>query len=268
MTPPNTHRFDTPTAIRALVDIGLGEIVVRAVDTTTTTVEVAPAREGRKSDVEQAEGTSVTFADGRLAIKTPKQGFLGLLGRPGGVVVTIQLPAGSDVEATTAIGDIEIRGVLERCWARTHAGDVRVDDAEVLEAQSSAGDVAIGRAGTTASVQSHAGEVRVDEVAGAARVKSSAGEVVIGTLNGDLTATAPYGTIRVRQAVSGSLHLTTSYADIEIGVPEGTAARLDVESNHGRIRNELTPTDAPLEGLQRVTVEARTNYGSINVRRP
>lgn len=268
MTTPALHTFDTPQAIRALVDLGLGEIVVRASDTTVTTVEVLPTREGRKSDIEQAEGTTVTFANGRLEIKTPKQRFFGLLGRPGGITVTVDLPSGSDVEATTAIGDITIDGTLARCRVKTHAGDVRIDDVDVLEAHASAGDVSVRRAGEKSSIQSHAGEVRVDAVEGSARVKSSAGEVVIGTVTGDLNATAPYGTIRVRRAVSGSLTLTTSFADIEVGIPEGTAARLDVSSDYGKVRNELTPTDTPLESLQRITVEGRTSYGSITIRRP
>jgi DUF4097 and DUF4098 domain-containing protein YvlB len=228
---------------------------------------VRPAREGRRNDIEQAAGTVVTFDDDRLGIKSPKQRLFGLLGRPGAVTVTVELPSGSDVEAMTGIGDIEVSGTLERCRARSHAGDIRVEDAEVLEAQSSAGDVVIGRVGTTASVQSLAGGVRVEEVTGAARIKASAGEVAIGTAAGEVTATAPYGQIRVRRAVTGSLTLTTSHADIEVGIPEGTAARLDVSTEHGRIRNELTPSDAPPETLDRVAVQARTSYGSITVRR-
>ncbi|MDV3220245.1 DUF4097 family beta strand repeat-containing protein [Intrasporangium sp.] len=268
MSLPHAHSFETPEAIHALIDIGVGEIVVMAVDTTRTSVEVRPAREGRRNDIDQAEGTTVTFADGRLGIKAPKQRLLGLLGRPGAVIVTVELPSGSDVEATAGVGDIEIAGTVHRCRARTQAGDVRVEDAEVLEAQSSAGDVMAGRAGASATLQSLAGGVRLEEVTGTARIKSSAGEVELGTVAGEVTATAPYGQVRVRRAVSGSLNLTTSYADIEVGIPEGTAARLDVSTEHGRIRNELTSSGVPSEGLERVLVEAHTSYGSITVRRP
>ena len=260
--------FTTPEPIRAAIDAGLGDVAVWASARSTTTVEVAPARPGHKADVEAAAGTAVRLVDGRLEVRAPKPRLLGLLGKPGSVVVTVELPAGSDVEATTMFGDLRAAGPLARFRAKTHAGDVRVEEGDVLELESSAGDVEVGRAGSRTHVQASAGTVRVDLVEGSARMKSATGEIVVGRVAGDLEATAPYGQIRVREAVSGTLTLTTTYADLEIGIPEGTAARLDVTTEWGRIRNELTRSAAPPKAVETLEVTARSGYGSVTIRRP
>lgn len=259
--------FDTPQAIRALIDVGIGDVVVRASDRTATVVEIVPTRPGRRSDEDAVEAARVRFSDGRLEIRCRKPGALNLLWRPGSVNITVDLPTGSDLEVTAGAGAIDVTGSLGTVRAKALAGDVRVADAETLEAQSSAGDLDAGRVGISALLKSTAGGVTVDEVEGTARIRASAGEIVVGRSTGEVEATAPYGRVRVREAVSGSLVLTSSYADVEVGIPEGTAARLDVEARHGRIRNDLTATDAPGEAVDRVEVTARTGYGSVVIRR-
>lgn len=261
--------FQTPEPVRATIEVAAGDVTVRATDTSGTTVAVVPARPGAKGDIEAAEGTTVGFADGRLEVRTPKLKLLGLLGRTPAVSITVDLPARSDVVITTGFGDIEVAGTVGRCRARTHAGDIRVEDADVVDVETSAGDVTIRRARSDAEARSLAGDVTLDELSGRARIKSSAGGIRIGATNGDLTATAPYGRVQVREATSGSLTLTTSYADIDVGVPEGTAARLDVQTGHGRIRNELTTSaEPPPSSYERVDVTVRTSYGQVTIKRP
>jgi hypothetical protein len=46
------------------------------------------------------------------------------------------------------------------------------------------------------------------------------------------------------------------------------AAYLDVSSEHGSVRNHLTPTEGPVENESTAEVHASTGYGDIIVRRP
>ena len=71
----------------------------------------------------------------------------------------------------------------------------------------------------------------------------------------------------VHQAAGGSLDLATSYGTVEAGVREGTPAWLDLESSSGRVRNLLTPSDAPDGSEEPLRIRARTSYGDIVVRR-
>lgn len=259
--------FETPTPVDAHVEIGMGDITIRATDTTRTTVTVQPVRAERRADVEAAEGTTVELVGARLTITSPKLRYFGLLGRGGAVDVTVELPTGSDARATTAFGDIEARGSLRGVTLKTWAGDLRVDEADVVEARTPAGDITVGRIEARAELSTSAGEVRVDVLHGEATIRAAAGGIRLGETAGDVHAVAPYGAINLHSATSGLVSLTTSYSNIEVGIPEGTAALLDVSTDHGRIRNELTPSGSPGEEDDRVELTARTGYGSVTVRR-
>ena len=49
---------------------------------------------------------------------------------------------------------------------------------------------------------------------------------------------------------------------------EGTAAWLDVSSQHGTVRNALQPADAPGADDDTVELHAHTSWGDILIRRP
>jgi DUF4097 and DUF4098 domain-containing protein YvlB len=259
--------FQTPGPVRAVLDVSYGDIIVRASARSTASVDVAPARAGRKADEEAAAGTTARFADGRLEVSTPKQRVLGVLGRLGSVVVTVDLPAGSDLEASLAYGDILTSGPLGRVVARTRAGAVRVEEAASVDLKSSAGDVEAARVVVDGTLAASAGSVRVDDLTGSVHIKCGTGEVSLGRVAGSARVTCPYGSIRVREGVSGSIDLTSTYSDLIVGIAEGTAARLDVSTNYGRIRNELTRSDTPPQASERLEVTARSNYGSVTIRR-
>ena len=149
----------------------------------------------------------------------------------------------------------------------------------------SAGSVVVGRTGGT-SVRAGAGSVRITELAGdgtvrcgngtttvgsvtgSLQVSGAHGDVVVGRLRGTLTARAASGGIRVDRVESGTVTLTTSYGSIEVGVPEGTAAWLDVASQHGTVRNQLRPTEGPADDDATAEIHASTGYGDVVVRRP
>ncbi|ASN50742.1 DUF4097 family beta strand repeat-containing protein [Sinomonas sp. R1AF57] len=261
------EQFETQQPVRALIELSLGDVIVHASEQNTATVEVAPVHAGRKADKEAAEATAVDFWEGRLEVLAPKVLGLGFLGRPGAVVVTVKLPAGSDLEASTAFGDIIATGALARAKAKTHAGDVRVEDGVSLELETSAGDVEVGRVREEASLVSSTGGVRVEDVTGALRVKCTTGEVSLGRVAGAAEVTCPYGSIRVREAVSGSLSITSTYSDLVVGIAVGTAAKVDVSTSHGRIRNELSRSASPPAAAERLELTARTSYGSVTIRR-
>lgn len=260
------QQFPAPRPLRAMVEIAFGDILVRASETATATVEVAPLRHGRRADEEAAEAATVALADDRLEVRGPRMRALGLV-RPGAVVVTIDLPAGSDLEAATMFGDIIGSGPLGRVVAKTRAGTVRVEDGTSVILESSTGEVEAGRVRMDGKLTASTGGIRVDDVAGSVRLKCGTGEVSLGRVAGAVEVKCPYGSIRVREAVSGSLELTSTYADLVIGIAEGTAAKLDISTSYGRIRNELNRTASPPETAERLEVTARSSYGSVTIRR-
>ena len=61
--------------------------------------------------------------------------------------------------------------------------------------------------------------------------------------------------------------LTAAAGGMQIGIPEGTTAWLDLHSQFGRVRNELDTTAEPSGTEPRVKVTAKTYSGDVIVHR-
>ncbi|KOG38242.1 hypothetical protein ADK37_10165, partial [Streptomyces resistomycificus] len=111
------------------MDIPAGHIRFIAADRADTTVEIRPADAAKNRDVKAAEQVSVEYVDGVLRIEaTPaKNRILG--SSSGSIEVTVQLPAGSRVEAKTAAGEFRGVGRLGDLTFEGAQGSVKVDEA-------------------------------------------------------------------------------------------------------------------------------------------
>jgi hypothetical protein len=194
--------FDTPAPISAVLDIAAGRIQLIAANRADTTVEVRPANPARSRDVEAAERTEVAYADGVLRIQAPEPRNR-LLGPSGSLEVTVQLPAGSHVEARTASS--ELRGV-------GRLGDVAFDGAYR--------------------------QIKIDEAA-SVRLTAIDGDVEVGRLGGPAEISTARGDIRITEAVRGTVMLRTQSGDISIAAAGGVSATMNAGTNHGRISNAL-----------------------------
>lgn len=259
--------FETPEPISLELRIEAGSTRIVAGEGDATVVEVRPANERRHADVEAAEQTQVTFAAGKLVIKAPKQRGLWLFGRFGTIDVVVTLPPGSEVRGQCAYGDFDTEGLLGDCILKTSYGNLRVGDAGSVDLHASAGEIVVGSVAGTAEIGSSSGNIRAAELSGAANLKTAAGDILVQKASGTVDARTAYGKVRVSEAVRGSLTLSTSYGDVEVGVRAGTATFLDVTSDYGRLRNELTPSGERPDSGETLTVRARTSYGGITIRR-
>ena len=277
--------FDTPRPITATVELVVGDLRIVAAERTDTVVEVRPSDPGSDADVRAADQTRVEYADGRLLVKTPKQRGLGLFGKPGSVDVTLDLPAGSDVHAETGVGGIQAAGVLAKCQVKMGAGDVRLDRVGALSLDTGAGRVEVDAVAGRAEISTGSGRLQVREIDGSAVLKNSNGDswlgLVIGDLrinaaNGDIAvdragagvvANTANGDIRVGAAIRGTVSLKTGFGEIEVGIPAGTAAKLDVSTSFGRVRNQLESAEGPQATDETLDLRARSGYGDIVIRR-
>ena len=55
--------------------------------------------------------------------------------------------------------------------------------------------------------------------------------------------------------------------NIEVGISEGTAARVDANSERGSVRNSVPSQENPDTSDNKVTVHARTRHGDIIIQR-
>ncbi|MGW3122372.1 DUF4097 family beta strand repeat-containing protein [Streptomyces sp. NPDC001107] len=196
------QKFNTPAAVSAVLDIPAGRIQFIAADRTDTTVEVRPANASKNRDVKAAEQLEIGYRDGvlRIEAKPAKNQYLG---PSGSVEVTVQLPAGSRVEARTAGAELRTVGRLGDVVFEGAYRQIKIDEAASLRLTAVDGDVEVGRLG---------------------------GPAEISTARGD---------IRITEAVRGTVTLSTQSGDISVGAAAGVSAALDAGTGHGRISNAL-----------------------------
>ncbi|GGX84596.1 DUF4097 family beta strand repeat-containing protein [Streptomyces hiroshimensis] len=220
------QKFDTAAPVSAVLDIPAGRIRFIAADRADTTVEVLPEDASKSRDVKAAEQITVAYGDGVLRIEAAAAKNR-ILGNPGAVEVTVQLPAGSRVEAKAA--SAELRGV--------------------------------GRLGDVAFEGAH-GTVKLDETA-SARLTLQAGDISVGRLGGPAEISTQKGDLHITEAVHGTVTLRTEHGDISVGAARGVSATLDAGTSYGRIHNTLQNSDGSTAGLN---IHATTAYGDITAR--
>jgi hypothetical protein len=278
--------FDTPEPISAKIDLAIGDVRLIAGNGGTTVVEVNPSDASNEEDLKAAELIRVEYANEHLVVRPPKLRYWSWRSGGGSVDVTIELPAGSHVRGSAQMAGFQCDGRLGDCRITTSLGHIRLDHAGALTLKSGIGDISLERATGHAEVTTGSGAVRLRELDGSAVIKNSNGDTWIGEAGGDLrlrvangdiavgvanagvVAKSANGDIRLGEVVRGSVVLETSVGDVEIGVPEGTAAWLDVNTNFGNVHNSLDAADAPERSAQTVEVRARTSFGDVVIRRP
>ncbi|MFD7641376.1 DUF4097 domain-containing protein [Kitasatospora sp. NPDC059795] len=275
--------FDTPEPISLNAQVSAGSVHVVATDRTDTVVEARPRDPEREADVRAAEQTAIDFAGGVLTVRTPKQRHL--LGRTGVVDVSVELPAGSRLEAGGAWAQVLGEGRLGEVRVKTASGDIRLDRTGPLQLTAAHGSITVDEVQGRAEITTSSGAVRVGLLDGPAVVKNSYGSTTVAVATGDLQVSGANGDITVERAAAsvrastargtllvgevarGSVQLESGFGAIEVGVRAGTAAWLDVSAQRGQVRNSLTDTDAPERHEETVEVRARTRFGNIDIRR-
>jgi hypothetical protein len=278
--------FDTPEPISVTVELGVGDLRVVASDRTDTLVEVRPSDAAKKGDVAAAEQTRVEYSGGSLLIKAPK-GWRQYSFRGGGdsVDVLVELPAGSALRGEVGVAELNALGRLGECRYRTGVGGIHLDQAGPVHLRTGAGDIGVERAGGDAELSTGSGGIRVDSIGGAAVVKNSNGDVWIGEVTGDLRVNAANGKISVDRAdatvnarsangdvrlgevARGAVVAQTALGKVEIGVRDGVAAWLDLDTRFGRLHNALEAAERPGADEAAVEIRARTSFGDITIHR-
>jgi Toastrack DUF4097 len=278
--------FDTPEPIFVTVELGVGDLRIVASDRTDTMVEVRPSDGAKKSDVTAAEQTRVEYADGRLLIKAPK-GWRQYTFRGGGESIDVQVdvPAGSHVRGEAGVAALRCSGRLGECRYKTGVGDIQLDQAGPVQLKTGGGDITVDQAVGDAELTTGSGAVQIDRIDGAAVVKNSNGDTWIGEVTGDLAVNAANGKISVDQAhatvaaktangdvrlgevTHGAVLAQTGMGKVEIGILDGVAAWLDLNTRFGNVQNDLDAAERPEPGEDSVEVRARTSFGDITIHR-
>lgn len=277
--------YETPEPITVTAELGVGALRIAASDRTDTVVEIRPSDESDESDVQAAQQVRVDYTNGTLRVTGPKGRTFDFSRKTRSVEVSIELPSGSQVSAELAVGDIRCTGQLGQCRLKTSVGNVLVERAGPLRLEASAGHLTADRISGDAEIRTGTGKIQIGEVTGTAVVKNSNGDTTVDAVTGDVRVRAANGAIdigragagvdaktsngniRLGEVVRGSITLGTAMGNLDIGIAEGTAAWLEVDTSFGNVTNRLDDTTGPDETDQTVEIRGRTSFGDITIHR-
>ncbi|HEX3813467.1 MAG TPA: DUF4097 family beta strand repeat-containing protein [Mycobacteriales bacterium] len=275
--------FPTPEPISVTLEFAVGDVRIAASDRTDTTVDVRPSDEADESDVQAAEQIRVDYTNGILRVTGPKRVF-DFSKKTRSVDVSIELPTDSQVSAHLVAGEIRCTGRLGECRLKT-TGNVRLDRTGPLRLHTGIGHVIADSITGTAEISTGTGKIQLGEVEGAVEVKNSNGDTTIAAVTDDVRVRnangaidieragggvdvkTSNGSIRLGEVSRGAVTLETATGDLEIGIAEGTAARLAVNTGFGHLHNLLENASRPEATDETVEVRGRTSYGDITIRR-
>lgn len=140
--------------------------------------------------------------------------------------MTVQLPAGSRVEATAACAQFTTEGRL---------GEVSFDSSQAT--------------------------ISVEEAA-TARLATVDGDITVGRLSGNAQVRTVQCDVTVAEATSGMVVLATQTGAITVGAAAGASDALDAGTTVGRIHNALRNAD----GIPALNIHATTTMGDIIAR--
>ena len=274
--------FETSQPVALDVDVATGHVEIVGEDRSDVVAEVTPSNEGRSGDRSLADAATIDSDGARVVVRVPRR--MNLFGRNDSVDVRVAVPLGSRVEVSSAYGTVRLRGRLGAARVDAKYGTVTIDEVGDLVLAAPYGEVDVREVGGRLDLDAGHSRVRIGAVRGEAHLRAAHGSIDIGVAHGpvqarlsgaltietalsDVSARSAHGVLRIGAATTGTVRLENGYADVEVGVPAGTAAWVDATSAHGTVRNELTAGAAASETERTVELHLSSDWADVVVRR-
>src|SRR5207247_5116441 len=97
-------------------------------------------------------------------------------------------------------------------------------------------------------------------ITGDVRVSAANGKVSVDRAQSTVAVKTAKGDIRLGELVRGAVVAQTAYGRIDVGIRDGVAAWLDLNTAFGKVRSDLDAAERPAPGDDAVELKARTAY--------
>lgn len=266
--------FETHGPTSLYVELGSGNLDVRAGDTTETTVSV---------DGKDAEETTVEQRGDQIVVIAPSR-KTGFFGGSNELNVRVSLPVDSGLATKTGSADVVVTGRLGKTRLKSGSGDVNLEalGAEAL-IETGSGDIEIDSVVGELRVKSGSGDIEIDRLGAAASISTGSGDVDLGITDREVAVKSGSGDLRVKEArtdvalttASGDLYVGVIHrgsllaknvsGDIRVGVPSSIPVWTDISCVTGTVSSTLEGAGKPEEGQDFIEVRAKTVSGDIHL---
>lgn len=180
--------------------------------------------------------------------------------------VTVQVPQPTDVEVSTASGDVNIVTPVARLEVASASGDVSFNTAIRLQVKTASGSVSGNRVEGEARCITASGDIRISQLLERADLSTASGNITIDQSVGIIACATLSGDIRVGELTGPSLNVKSMSGSVRVGIPTRTRLNLDANTFSGRVR--LPSPSASTEPPEReITAKIRLVSGDIRIDR-
>ena len=265
------HTFETSGPTSLFVEIGSGDVNVRADQESGVQVEVLG---------DHADEVTVEQRGDRIVVIGPRRG--GFLGRSGDLDVRITCPHDSDLATQLGSADLVVTGVLGSASLKAGSGDVDLEaanrdtrietgsgDIQIglcagdLRVKAGSGDVTVRELGGSATISTGSGDVEIDHASGDVQVKTGSGDLHVRRPEGDGLLSTASGDLTVDVMGAGQLAAKNVSGDIRIGVTGGLPVWTDISTLTGTVSSSLAGAGQPGEGEPFLELHANPVSGDI-----
>jgi DUF4097 and DUF4098 domain-containing protein YvlB len=175
--------------------------------------------------------------------------------RLGDVTIEIDVPVGTRVMASTAGGDIRVRGTQAEVQANSAGGDIEVVDAtERVKVTTAGGDIRVEKSRGRTEIGTSGGDVELYDIVGPLQIRSVSSDLVLRAVeSSDVRISTTSGDITYQGVVDskGTYEITAHSGDVHFAVPEGTGAALSLQTYNGDINSDFRMTLMPGSNLRK-----------------
>ena len=233
-----------PLAAQESVERGLpasATVSIRAYNLAGSIRVIGWSRDSVHVNASLASGSRLYFGGSRTALKLGVEAAA-LPGTTPPSELVLKVPAGARVWLKSATAGADVEGISGEVDVSTVSGDIRVrGEPSLLAAESMEGSLDIGGSATV---------LRLKSAGGSIGFRGSAADLSVSTVSGNiqLDVSGPVATGRVESVTgriawagpvgpAGSLDLQTHGAHIQLALPQGQDAEIDVSAFSGKVMN-------------------------------
>lgn len=247
-----TETFELGTdPIRLEVRLAKADLHVVRGDDQTAVVELS----GRDPDRVRVElgGTTLVVAEESSRFRASVD------------AVTVRVPAGTSLDVTLGVGELDCDAPVDQVRLRTASGDVRIAESTGrVEAKTASGDLRLDRAHGDVTVTTASGDVRLGHVGGRCACTSASGDVHIAVADDDLSVRTASGDVRVGHFAGRAFQSSSMSGDVAIDVAPGRRVRYQFDSLTGEVRTRGGKSEASPDA-RTIEIEARSMSGDLSL---
>jgi DUF4097 and DUF4098 domain-containing protein YvlB len=214
-------------------------------------------------DAPEVDDYEIFKTGDRISVRHPSR--WGRRGRQSRVVALV--PPGSDVELSSASGDLRLTGRFGTVRLHTASGGMVMGDADRLDVTTASGELTCGEVEGQTTISSVSGEVTIRRVGGGLDVTITSGDLRIDRCDGDVSINTTSGDVRVARCCGNEISVRSISGDVRVGLPSGIRVEAEISTLSGRAS---LPEPAPSsEQVDRrpVRLQLKTVSGDIRVER-